>query len=350
MQLTLKYRPTTWEDMVGQEPAKVVLKAACSSSERPSAYVLAGPRGSGKTTAARIFAHALVDFATSVDLVEVDAATRNGIDDIRELIDLTQFAAPSGHRTIILDEAHALSSPAWQALLKTLEEPSASTTWLLVTTEPERIPDTVASRCIPLNFSTISAADIAQRLRHIADLEGLSVDHDVLDEVSREADGSLRDAVMALDQLTLAAGGTHITLTTWRELFGVPNYAPAFLDACSASDLTRAASILETYAQHAPDPRRLVDDCILTLADLIPVTRSAHTRYRYVEAIAALWELRQALTATPLGTRAALAVTLAAVATNLADIPIADTTAPTTPNPTTPHEVAAALGLTKEQP
>lgn len=219
--LARKWRPQTFDDLTGQEHVARILKNALASRKVAHAYIFSGPRGVGKTTTARILAKALncvngptpdpcgecpscteVKSGSSIDVSEIDGASNTGVDNIRDLRERIRYA-PSGSRykVYIIDEAHMLSTSAFNALLKTLEEPPAHVIFVLATTEPKKIPPTVLSRCQHLPFTRITGHKIKERLRTISDAEGIKITSPALDMIARAAEGSMRDSLTILDQL-----------------------------------------------------------------------------------------------------------------------------------------------------
>ncbi|MCC6347045.1 MAG: DNA polymerase III subunit gamma/tau [Nitrospirales bacterium] len=220
--LARKWRPQTLDDLTGQEHVARILKNALASRKVAHAYIFSGPRGVGKTTTARILAKALncvngptpepcghcpvcveVAGGASVDVSEIDGASNTGVDNIRDLRERVRYA-PSGarYKIYIIDEAHMLSTSAFNALLKTLEEPPPHVVFVLATTEPKKIPPTVLSRCQHLPFTRITVNKIKERLKSISEAEGISIAPAALDIVARAADGSMRDSLTILDQVT----------------------------------------------------------------------------------------------------------------------------------------------------
>lgn len=224
-----KYRPATFntDDLVGQEHISRTLRNAIARGRVAHAYLFCGPRGTGKTSTARLLAKAVnclhpepeqrpcnactacvaINDGRATDIVEIDAASNRGIDDIRELRERVKYA-PTQLRTkfYIIDEAHQITKEGFNAFLKTLEEPPPNTTFVLATTDPDRLPDTIASRCQRFDFRRIPVERIAERLRAVANREGFVFDDEALGIIARQATGSLRDALSMLDMLATSAG------------------------------------------------------------------------------------------------------------------------------------------------
>lgn len=237
--LHLKYRPKRLDDLIGQPVVTRALRNAINS-KLPNAFLFSGLRGSGKTTAARVLAASLncssinaptltpcgechscrgIWNGSSLDVLEVDAAVHNGVDEIRELIQNCQLSTFAGRfKIIILDECHQLTKAGQNAFLKTLESPPPSVVFVLATTEPNKLLDTIISRCIHLRFKAIGTDDLCDRLSKIAALENLTVSHDAVTLLAQSCDGSLREALQLLDQFA----GDDITLEGIREALGLP--------------------------------------------------------------------------------------------------------------------------------
>src|SRR5512139_3831034 len=216
-----KYRPQRFSDVVGQEHVTQTLANAIRQNRIAHAYLFCGPRGTGKTTIARIFAKCLnctggpmVDFddadprcleiteGRSLDVLEIDGASNNGVEQVRELRETARFApASSKFKIYIIDEVHMLTTAAFNALLKTLEEPPAHVKFLFATTDPEKVLPTILSRCQRFDLRRIPSALIVKHLTHIAKLEKVKLDEAALFAIARGAEGSMRDAESALDQL-----------------------------------------------------------------------------------------------------------------------------------------------------
>ncbi len=237
--LARKWRPQTFEDLVGQEPISRILKNAITQNKVAHAYIFSGPRGVGKTTTARILAKALncvngstpdpcgkchscveISDGSSMDVSEIDGASNTGVDNIRDLRERVRYAPSGGrYKVYIIDEAHMLSTSAFNALLKTLEEPPPHVIFVLATTEPKKIPPTVLSRCQHLPFRRISGQKIKERLKFISNTDGINATDSALEMIARAADGSMRDSLTILDQI--ASFSEDITASEIKDLLGL---------------------------------------------------------------------------------------------------------------------------------
>src|SRR5438477_6092889 len=235
-----KYRPQRFSDIVGQEHVSQTLTNAIEQKRIAHAYLFCGPRGTGKTTLARIFAKCLnctggpkVDFddndprcqeiaeGRSLDVLEIDGASNNGVEQVRELRETCKYAPASAkHKIYIIDEVHMLSTAAFNALLKTLEEPPAHVKFMFATTDPEKVLPTILSRCQRFDLRRIPAALISSHLAHIAKLEKVKIDEAALYAIARGADGGMRDAESALDQL-ISFCGEQIEESDVLSMFGL---------------------------------------------------------------------------------------------------------------------------------
>jgi len=243
-----KYRPSTFDDVVGQQHIERTLRNAVAEGTVAHAYLFTGPRGTGKTTTARILAKALlcdrgptsepdgtceqcVDVAEGrhPDVFELDAASRTGVDNVREeIIGRVQFAPTRGrYKIYIIDEVHMLSAAAFNALLKTLEEPPPHVVFILCTTHPHKVPETIHSRCQRFDFRRIGVEDIADRLRFIAESEGFRIDRGAFTLMARHAEGGMRDAITTLEQLAAFTGG-EVTIDDVEGLIGQVDSAQLF--------------------------------------------------------------------------------------------------------------------------
>ncbi|MBI3555112.1 MAG: DNA polymerase III subunit gamma/tau [Deltaproteobacteria bacterium] len=239
--LARKWRPQTFDDLVGQAHISRTISNAIKTGRVSQGYLFTGTRGIGKTSAARIFAKAIrcptagttgvpcnscndcrqISEGKSIDVLEIDGASNNGVDDVREIRDAAKYLPSSGkYRIYIIDEVHMLTTAAFNAMLKTLEEPPAHVIFIFATTDPQKIPATVLSRCQRFDFKRVSQKDLAARLKFICDSEKVTINTDALTTLAREAEGSMRDAVSLLDQI-LAVGGVKITGESVTEALGL---------------------------------------------------------------------------------------------------------------------------------
>jgi DNA polymerase-3 subunit gamma/tau len=278
-----KWRPQTFEDVVGQSHVMTTLENAIRTNRIAHAYIFSGARGVGKTTTARILAKALncvkgptatpcnecdscreITAGNSMDVIEIDAASNRGIDQIRELRDMVRYAATGGHhKVIILDEAHMLTDEASNALLKTLEEPPDRVIFVMATTEPDKLADTIRSRSQHFHFRALSFAEINGALSEIAKKEGLKAEPEALGVMARAAEGSLRDALSLLEQAR-AYSGAEITDASIRELLGVVPQE-ALGELVSAIEHHSADKVLELVHRFQKEGRNLQHFCRETI-------------------------------------------------------------------------------------
>ena len=226
-----KYRPKTFAKVMGQKPIKITLQNEIKSISMAHAYLFVGPRGTGKTTLARLFARSLnclnrlekesepcnecqacklILDNRSLDVIEMDAASHTGVDNVRENIITASQVPPfnkEGYKIFVIDEVHMLSKSAFNALLKTLEEPPAKVIFILATTEIHKVPETIISRCQRFDFKKIPQKDIMQRLNEIIEWEKISIPENILMEIARKSEGCLRDAESLLGQISSLANG-----------------------------------------------------------------------------------------------------------------------------------------------
>ena len=287
--LARKWRPANFQQMVGQEHVLQALVNALDSNRLHHAYLFTGTRGVGKTTIARIFAKSLnceqgvgsepcgncsscneIDEGRSVDLIEIDAASRTGVDDMRELLDNVQYAPTRGrYKVYLIDEVHMLSKHSFNALLKTLEEPPPHVKFLLATTDPQKVPVTVLSRCLQFNLKRMSRAQILSQLQYLTEQEEVDADAAALGMLAGAADGSMRDALSLLDQ-AIGYGGGAVRQDAVEAMLGSisRDYLQRLFDALlqqQAADLVRQA---RAVIEHNPDYQRVCAEMLMLLQQI----------------------------------------------------------------------------------
>ncbi len=294
--LARKWRPRKFAELVGQEHVVRALTNALDTGRMHHAYLFTGTRGVGKTTIARIFAKSLncergqsadpcgecsvctaVDEGRFVDLLEIDAASNTGVDDVREVIENAQYAPSRGRfKVYLVDEVHMLSKNAFNALLKTLEEPPPHVKFLLATTDPQKLPVTVLSRCLKFNLKRLLPEQISGQMRHILGAENIAYEDSAIGELARAADGSLRDGLSLLDQ-AIAYGGGALHADDVRTMLGsvARGQVLGVLDALAAGDGERLLAECTQIASYSPDFGGVLDDIAsvlhrLQLIQLIP--------------------------------------------------------------------------------
>ena len=284
-----KYRPTNFDDLVGQNEISSIIKNAILSDRISHAYLFSGPRGTGKTSTAKIIAKMIncsnlseegipcdkcpscLNFNSNTDIVEIDAASNNGVDEIRELRDKVNLVPTYGkYKIYIIDEVHMLTTQAFNALLKTLEEPPKHVIFILATTEYYKIPVTVSSRCQKFQFLKFSNEDIVNRLVYIAEKENININKDALVEVARLSDGGLRDAINMLDQLS-SYKNDNINVEDVYKLSGVISYSD-FADLVLSIYYNKVVDIVdfvENIDKNGKNLDRFNDDFISFLKDVL---------------------------------------------------------------------------------
>jgi len=250
-----KYRPKTFDEVVGQQAVTNILKKAVETNRLAQALLFTGPRGVGKTSCARIMAREVnKDYLDdpsqdlSFNIFELDAASHNSVDDIRDLIEQVRIPPQVGkYKVYIIDEVHMLSTQAFNAFLKTLEEPPEHAIFILATTEKHKIPPTILSRCQIFDFKRISVTDIKDHLKKIAALEGIDADEDALYLIARHADGALRDALSAFDKI-ISLGGKKITRQMVADHLGILDF-DVYFDITDLLSRGNAPALLEKFDQ-----------------------------------------------------------------------------------------------------
>jgi len=271
-----KYRPVSLSDVVGQPQVTDVLNAAVKVSQFAHAYLLTGQRGTGKTSTARILAHLINDTPynaddpnSDLDIIEIDAASRGSVDDARELRDKSAIApVAAAHKIYIIDEVHMLSTPAFNALLKIIEEPPAHIVFILATTEIQKVPATILSRVQRFHFRPVSTETVANHLRQIADQEKIKIEDEALNLIAKRGQGSFRDSISLLDQLSNS--DSKITHVTVEEILGLaPETAiSAIVDAVTSRDMPILITTLNNLFKEGVPPALIVDQLIDKLSKL----------------------------------------------------------------------------------
>ncbi len=287
-----KWRPQDWDAVIGQDHVVRTLRSALAQGNLAHAYLFSGPRGTGKTTTARIIAKAVNCLAEEqaarpcnqcahclelnqgrfLDLIEIDAASNTSVDDVRDLREKINYSPSKGrYKVYIIDEVHMLSNAAFNALLKTLEEPPAHAIFVLATTEVHKIPATVLSRCQRHEFRRIPVNSIQALLKEIAEQEGVQVEAAALTAIARQATGSMRDAVSLLDQL--ASTGTQVSLELTRQVLGTAASAAVYevLEAVLAQNAGHAISLFNQALDGGSDPRQFARQMVDVLRALLLV-------------------------------------------------------------------------------
>ena len=283
------YRPSTFDEVAGQEHIVKTLKNALATRKLAHAYLFAGPRGTGKTTMAKLLAKALncdegigcqcnecknckaIIDGTHPDVIELDAASNNGVDEIRELIDKVKYGTILGrYKVYIIDEVHMLSTGAFNALLKTLEEPPEHVIFILATTEPHKILPTILSRCQRYDFNKLSDEDINNRLKEVLDKEGIAYNQEAIKIIISLADGGMRDALSILDQV-LAYSGNKLEEQDILDIFALESKEEkiALLNSIINKNVSDVLQRINRYIASGADIKRLTDDLLLILKDIL---------------------------------------------------------------------------------
>ncbi len=295
-----KYRPQSFKDIVGQESLVKALSNAIELNRIANAYLFCGPRGTGKTSSARIFAKSLncehgptlepcqkcascVDItnASGLDVIEIDAASNRGIQDAKELIAQTRYAPINGkYKIFIIDEVHMLSKDAFNALLKTFEEPPENVIFILATTEPHKVLETIVSRCQRFDLRRITVDDIVKRLREISDLENIKITDNALYTIAKNVSGGLRDSLALLDQVSILGIKDTIDKDLIEELLGKINFDSLLnlLEKIYSSDIEKTIEVINQIYAKGSEPRNLAENFIEFLRNVLLIVNSENTQ------------------------------------------------------------------------
>ena len=288
-----KYRSQTFSQLVGQEVVAKTLKQAVEQEKISHAYLFSGPRGTGKTSVAKIFAKAMncpnqvdgepcnncyicqaVTEGSLEDVIEMDAASNNGVDEIREIRDKSTYAPSlARYKVYIIDEVHMLSTGAFNAILKTLEEPTQNVVFILATTELHKIPATILSRVQRFEFKSIRTQDITAHIHHILEKENISSEPDAVEIIARRAEGGMRDALSILDQALSLTQGNALTTAISEEITGTISLSALddYVAALSQQDVSKALDSLNLLFENGKSMTRFVTDLLQYLRDLLVV-------------------------------------------------------------------------------
>ncbi len=291
-----KYRPQSFKDVIGQEFTTKALMNAIQLGKIANAYLFCGPRGTGKTSSARIFAKSLncvngptvepcqecqscldVTNASGLDVIEIDAATNRGIDDAKELISKVQYAPMNGkYKIFIIDEVHMLSKEAFNALLKTFEEPPANVIFILATTEPHKVIETIVSRCQRFDFRRITIEDIVKRLKEISIIEKINIQDEALYAIAKNVSGGMRDSLALLDQASILGMEKEITKETIEMLIGKLTFDVLYnlTNKVLSNEVQEAIELVEKIYEKGSEPRNFVENYIEFLRNIILILNS----------------------------------------------------------------------------
>ena len=293
------YRPSTFDEVAGQQHIVRTIKNALKTGKIAHAYLFAGPRGTGKTTMAKLLAKALncehgigcqcnecknclaINEGTHPDVLEIDAASNNGVDEIRDLIDRVKYGTILGrYKVYIIDEVHMMTAGAFNALLKTLEEPPEHVIFILATTEPHKILPTILSRCQRYDFSKVSDQDIKMRIATVLKAENIQFNEEAIDLIVSLADGGMRDALSILDQV-LAYSGDHLNVDDILDMFALESTEEKIelLNSITSGNVVDVLNRLNDYVARGTDIKRLTSDLLSILKDVLIYQTSFKTDF-----------------------------------------------------------------------
>ena len=293
-----KYRPSNFDEVVGQQPIIQTLKNAIVQNRIAHAYLFCGPRGTGKTSIAKIFAEMLncedesnkpcgkcinckmVQNGSHPDIIEIDAASNNGVDEVRNLIDKVKYAPMQGkYKVYIIDEVHMMTTGAFNALLKTIEEPPAHVVFILATTEPNKVIPTIISRCQRFDFNKVSQKDIEKRLSIVCKEEKIEIDPEAISLIAQLADGGMRDSLSILDQC-IAYCSSNITVDNVREIYGVLTTSDIgkLFEHLYAHEVDALIQQIQECSDKGMDLKRLTSDFITLLKESIILDYSSNSQ------------------------------------------------------------------------
>lgn len=292
-----KYRPQTFKDLIGQENIVKALSNAINLNKISHAYLLCGPRGTGKTTTARIIAKSLncakgptlepcgecpsckdIANSTPIDVIEIDAASNRKVEDARNILEKIQFVPVNGHFKIyIIDEVHMLTTEAFNTLLKTLEEPPENVIFILATTEPHKVLDTIISRCQRFDFRRITTEDIVERLKYISEQENIKITQDALFAIARSSQGGMRDSLALLDQISVLDADKEITADDVNEMLGRLSFDTLYelSSAVLNSQTQDALTLLDGVYNKGNEPFQIVSNLIQYFRNMLIVKNCA---------------------------------------------------------------------------